>query len=267
MKKFFVLISMILFLGHVLFAGTEWVSFIKIDSKKKKQSNAMDMHTYAQNGNVKQVFKGVERENHFYSQEGYWLFKAADANIYVVDSAKRTYMVLALDQLLQMTGMLGSLVKITIKEHKIDTQVLPDEKILGYNCTHLKIDTKYTMKIKIAFIKKTLRIHEIKEIWGSPDVPGLDQMHKSFLEKDFSTGIEDLDEMIRQQLKQQKKVGFPLKTITHNMHLSKKGKVKMETTTTMTVKKIEKKDFPKTFFEIPADYEHIEMPGAKGKMF
>lgn len=264
MKKAFLLVSMILLSSVMVFSGIQWTTSLKTVGKGKRNNNDIAMTTSAQGGDVKQVFEGVANENPFYTQDGYWLYKNESGDIYVVNDAKRNYMVMNLDSLLQVTGALGQLVKITVSGHTIDTQLLGSEDILGFNCNHLKVTTEYTMKIKVAFIKKTMKIREVKEIWGTTKVPGLNEIGEGFRNKDFKTGIADLDEMIKKEMEQQKKIGFPLKVITQRTEMNKKGKVKNESTTTMTVTKIESKNFPKTFFEVPADYDQVEMPGSKG---
>jgi len=266
MKKIFVFLMIMGFFTFSVFAGVEWFTTIKTTGKGKKANNEIFAHTHAQGGNVKQVFEGVSNENMFYFQDGYWLYKADDNNIYVVNDKKYSYTVISIDGLLQMTGMLGQLVKIKIVDHSIDTEVLPGETLLGYPCNHLKITTTYTMKIKIAFIKKTMRMHEVKEIWGTPKIAGLDEINQAFLRKDFKIGIPDLDELIQEQMEKQKKIGFPLKVITHSVQKNKKGKVKSESTTTMTVTKINAKNFPKSFFEIPGNYDRQEGPWEKKKL-
>lgn len=164
-----------------------------------------------------------------------------------------------------MTGMFGQMVKIQIKDHNIKTEVLGDETICGLPCNHVKVTTEYTMKVKIVFIKKTMKIHEVKEVWATHKMPGMDEINATYKEKDIRTGIEDLDEMIRKNMEQQKKLGFPLKVVTRNIQKNKKGKAKGETITTMEVTEIKTKSFPKSYFEIPADYEEQAAPTAGGK--
>jgi hypothetical protein len=266
-KKIVLLLVVIWLFTVFSLAGVEWITSIKSTGKGKKANNEIDAHTYAQGGNVKQVFEGVVNEDMFHTQDGYWLYKADEDDIYIVNDKKYNYMVIPMDGLLQMTGMLGQLVKIQILDHTINTGVLPEETLLGYPCNHLKVTTDYTMKIKIAFIKKTMKFHEEKEIWGTTKIPGLDEINPGFLKKDFKTGIPDLDEMIQKQMEQQKKIGFPLKVITRTTQMNKKGKVKGKTISTMTVTKINSKNFPESIFEIPANYDRVEGPWEKKKLF
>jgi hypothetical protein len=266
-KKIISLVIVIWLFTVFSLAGIEWTSSIKTTGKGKKANNDIDAQTYAQGGNVKQVFKGVVNEDMFRFQDGYWLYKIKEDNIYIVNDKKFNYMVIPMDGLLQMTGMLGQLVKIEILDHTINTEVLPEETLLGYPCTHLKVTTDYTMKLKILIVKQTIDVHEEKEIWGTTQVPGFDDISPGFLKKDVKTGIPDLDEMIQKEMEQQKKIGFPLKIITNTIHKDKKGKVKDESTTTMTVTKINAKDFPKSFFEVPANYDRVQGPWEKKKLF
>ena len=266
-KKIIAVMFVILLFTAFSFAGVQWTTSIKTIGKGKKANNDIDAHTYAQGGNVKQVFTGVTNEDMFHFQDGYWLYKTNEDNIYIVNDKKYNYMVIPMDGLLQMTGMLGQLVKIEILDHTVNTEVLPDETLLGYPCSHLKVTTDYTMKLKILIVKQTINVHEEKEIWGTTKIPAFDDINPGFLKKDVKTGIPDLDEMIQKEMEQQKKIGFPLKVITNTQHKDKKGKVKDESTTTMTVTEIDAKNFPASFFEIPANYDHVEGPWEKKKLF
>jgi hypothetical protein len=122
------------------------------------------------------------------------------------------------------------------------------------------------MKVKIAFIKKKMIMHEVKEIWATPKMPGYGEINKSFMRKDFKTGIPDLDEFIQKEMEKQKNLGFPLKVVTEQVQKGKKGKVKSKSTTTMEVTKVKTKSFPKGFFEIPGEYDRVEGPGQGKKL-
>jgi len=240
------------------FAGIEWSMKTTTEGRKKGDSQVFTAHVFAQAGDLKQVFEDVSNADDFHMKNGYWLFKNNEENIYVVNEQEKSYMEISLDSLQQLTGFIGQLVKIRILDHTIDSEKLGSETIAGYNCNHLKLTTDYTMKMKIAFIKKTIKVHEVMEIWAVPNLKGFNELNKSFLKKDFKTGIPDLDALIKKQMEKQGKIGFPLKTITHNVQSSKKGKVKSDTTTTMEVTGIKFKKFPKSFFEIPEGYQKME---------
>ncbi len=260
MKKNLSLVLIIVCVALYSFAGVEWIQTITTHGKGKWANNDIISHVYAEKGNLKQVFEGISNENMFYFQDGYWLYKANDEIIYIVNDRNMTYMEMSLDGLLQMLGMFGKLVKVSITDHTIDTEVLPKETIAGYSCNHIKITTDYKMKVKIAFIKKKMIVHEVKEIWASSSMPGLGEINKMFKKKDIKTGIPDLDQFIQKEIEQQKKLGFPLKVVTLQIQKNKKGKVKSKNSTTVEVSKIKTKTFPKGFFEIPGEYDRIKSP-------
>lgn len=267
MKKCLTIITTIIMSAYFSFAGIEWVSTITSEGKKKRDNNQIISHVYAQAGSLKWAFETVSRENPFYMEKGYWLFKSNDENIYVVDDESKSYMEMNLDSLMQLVGIFGKLVKIQILDHSINSEMLNKEQVAGYTCNHMKITTDYTMKMKILVIKKTVKVHEVREIWAAPSFKGFREINQSFVKKDFKTGIPDLDELIKKQMEQQGKIGFPLKVVTHTVQMSKKGKVMSDTTSTMEVSQIKYKNFPKSFFEIPADYQRAEGPEEKQGIF
>lgn len=267
MKKILTILILICLLSFFSYAGIEWTSKITTEGKKKEDSSQITAHVYAQAGDLKQVFTEVSREDNFYMKNGYWLFKADDENIYIVNDEKKSYMVLSLDSLLQLTGMLGQLLKIEILDSTIDSQTLAKETVAGYSCNHIRLTSDYTMKMKIVFIKKTIKVHEVKDIWATPNLKSFNELNKSFLKKNFKSGFSDLDDLIKQQMEKQGEIGFPLKMITYTVQSSTKGKVMSETTSTMEVTDIQAKNFPKTFFEVPAGYQKEEPQEQKKGIF
>ncbi|MCK5058612.1 MAG: DUF4412 domain-containing protein [Candidatus Aminicenantes bacterium] len=263
MKKILTVITLVCVFTLFSFAGIEWSVKTTSEGQKKGESKTFTAHVYAQAGNLKQVFEDVSNADDFHIKNGYWLFKSSEENIYIVNEKEKSYMEMSLDSLMQLTGFIGQLVKIEIRDHTITSEKLGSETIAGYKCKRLKLTTDYTMKMKIAFIKKTIKVHEVKEIWAVPNLKGFNELNKTFLNKDFKTGFPDLDELIKEQMEKQGKIGFPLKTITHNVQRSKKGKVKSDTTTTMEVTGIKFTNFPKSFFEIPEGYQKMETKGNK----
>ncbi|MCU0285777.1 MAG: DUF4412 domain-containing protein [Acidobacteria bacterium] len=269
MKKFSLLLIVSIFLTNIVFAGVEWTTTMTVKSTEKKGNNLIISVVSAEKGNLKQTFTTVDKKNTVFFTEGYWLYKANKDLIYIVNEKEKTYMAMSLDDLLQMAGMFGQLVKFEILNQSVNTEVLPKETVLGFSCNHLNIISDYTIKVKFLFIKKTMTIHEVKELWATPDMTGLNDINKMFQRKNFKTGIAELDAMIQKQIAAQKNLGFPVKSITKQTQLGKKGKVEVETTTTVEITEIKEKSFPDSFFEIPAGYKQITMgeEGGKGGKF
>jgi hypothetical protein len=254
MKKAILTSSLILILAASLCAGVEWRAKIVTDAKAKAQRNAIEQQVFAQGGNVKIVFESVAKENEMYQKGSYWLFKAADSSLYIVNEAEKTYSRLPMDAMLQMTGVVGKLVKIKIKNPVINVEKLGMETILGYPCQHSRMLMEYDMEVKIAIIKSKSHVKIEKETWSTPKFRGMAEMAESFRFRDFKTGIEDLDDLIEQQMKAEAGLGFPLKMITVNTTIDKKGNAKETSRQVMEVLSLGSKNLPASFFEIPAGY-------------
>ena len=254
MKKLIILAILFMF-SLSLYSGIQWTSKITTTGKKKRDQNQIISTVSAQEGIVRQDFIEVKRKQGMYKKNSYWIYNSKDNMIYIVDPKKKTVTPMSMDYLLNMAHMANKLVKIRIEDYSAKSKKLPSEKVMGYACNHVKLITEYKMKMKITIIKKSFHIYEEKEIWGSRNVKGLNNLNKMFLNKNFKTGFEDLDELIRKQMAQHKNIGFPLKTIVKQIYKNKKGKVKSETVTTTVVEDIKIKKFPKSHFEVPADYK------------
>ncbi len=263
MKNLRVLVLLFVFMSSLAFAGVEYVSKITTTSDKKSMNYEMTSTLYAQDGDVKQVYKNVPKSQRaIIMEDGYWLYKGKENTLYIVNDKEKTVTPMSLDAMMQMAGMAGQLVKIEISDHQVKTEDLGKENVLGFSCDHIRITSEYTMLMKIAFIKKTMHINEVKDIWATNDLKFVQDINRAFYEKDFKTGWEDLDKMIEREMKVMKKIGFPMKTVTHTIQKNKKGKVGSDQTTTMEILEMKANSFPASFFEVPKDYQKASMmPG------
>ena len=255
MKKTIFVIFLVFILAMTVFAGVEWRARTLTQSETKGQSNTIVMQVYAGGGNVKQVFESVAYESEMFQKGSYWLFKAADSTLYMVNPAEKTYSLLPMNAMMQMAGVVGKLVKIKIKNPVVESEKLGVETVMGYPCQHSKLLMEYDMEVKIAIIKSKSHEKIEKEVWSTPKFKGMAEMAEAFRFRDFKTGIEDLDDLIEQQVKAEAELGFPLKMITVNTSIDKKGRSKEKSRTTMEVLSLGSKNFPASFFEIPAGYE------------
>jgi hypothetical protein len=258
MKRSFIVILLVIF-AMTAFAGVEWRTKTETVAKAKGQSNTIVMQVYASNGNVKQVFESVADENEMFQKGSYWLFKSEDSTLYLVNPAEKTYSQLPMNALMQMTGVVGKLVKIKIKDPVITNEKLGTETIMGYPCLHSKQLLEYDMEVKVVFIKTKSHEKIEKEVWSTAKFKGMAEMAEAFRFRDFKTGMEDLDNLIEAQIKADAELGFPLKMITVNTSIDKKGNAKETSRQTMEVLSVGSKTFPAQFFEIPAGYEEKQM--------
>lgn len=259
MKKSILIAMLILLFAASSFAGVEWRARIVTEAQVKAQRNTIEQQVFAQGGNVKMVFETVAKENEMYQKGSYWLFKAADNSLYIVNTAEKTYSRLPIDAMLQMAGVVGKLVKIKIKNPVVNLEKLGTETVLGFPCLHTKMLMEYDMEVKIAFIKNKSHVKLEKETWSTPKFRGMEEMAESFRFRDFKTGIEDLDSLIEKQMKAEAGLGFPLKMVTVNTSIDKKGNAKETSRQVMEVLSLGSKNLPAGFFEIPAGYEEKQM--------
>jgi len=254
MKKAIIVVLFILIFAASSFAGVEWKARTVTQAEAKGQSNTIVMQVFAQGGNVKQVFESVEKENEMFQEGAYWLFKAADESFYLVNPKEKTYSRLPINAMLKMAGVVGKLVKVKIKNPVVNLEKMGTEAVLGYPCQHTKMLMEYDMEVKIAIIKSKSHVKIEKETWSTPKFKGMEEMAEAFRFRDFKTGMEDLDALIEQQMKAEAGLGFPLKMVTVNTSIDKKGKAKEASRQVMEVLSVGSKNFPPSFFEIPAGY-------------
>ncbi len=120
MKKTIFVIFLVFIFAVTVFAGVEWRARTVTQAEAKGQSNTIVMQVYASGGNVKQVFESVAYENEMFQKGSYWLFKAADSTLYLVNPAEKTYSRLPMNAMMQMAGVVGKLVKIKIKNPVVE---------------------------------------------------------------------------------------------------------------------------------------------------
>ncbi|MDD8012396.1 MAG: DUF4412 domain-containing protein [Acidobacteriota bacterium] len=254
MKKSILISMFILIFAASSFAGVQWKARTVTQAEAKGQSNTIVQEIFAQGGNVKMVFETVANENEMYQKGSYWLFKAADSSFYLVNPTEKTYARLPMNAMVQMAGVVGKLVKIKIKNPVVNVEKLGTETVMGYPCQHSKMLMEYDMEVKIAIIKSKSHEKVEKETWSTPKFKGLEEMAESFRLRDFKTGMEDLDALVEQQMKAEADLGFPLKMITVNTSVGKKGVAKEKSRQVMEVLSLGNKNLPASFFEIPAGY-------------
>ena len=264
MKKTIFIAMFILLFAASSFAGVEWRTRTVTQAEAKGQSNTVVQQVFAQDGNVKIVFESGAYENEMFRKDSYWLFKAADDSLYMVNPEEKTYARLPINAMMQMAGVVGKLVKIKISNPVINVEKLGTETILGYPCLHSKMLMEYDMEVKIAIIKSKSHERIEKETWSTPKFKGMEEMAESFRFRDFKTGMEDLDALVEQQMKAEAGLGFPLKMITVSTSIGKKGKEKEKSRQVLEVLSLGSKNLPASFFEIPAGYtEKSIIPGTE----
>ncbi|MEO0184995.1 MAG: DUF4412 domain-containing protein [candidate division WOR-3 bacterium] len=256
MRKIIFIICVGLFLCPlILFGGIEWQA--QTTTKTKDQESKVIIHGYAQKGMVREEYVDVSDGKNQLTKKGmYWLYYPDKNDIYIVDPEEKAYFVMNVDSIAKLTGALSKFVKFTISNPKIEVKKLDSENILGEDCQHIQMNTSYDMETKIMIMKVKTHTEESKEIWATS--MHLEDISLNFSKKSFSSGIADLDSMIRKEMEAYEGVGFILKSITTNKTSDAKGKVTSESVTEMVIEKLETKDLNADLFTVPSDYKQIE---------
>ncbi|MBN2347118.1 MAG: DUF4412 domain-containing protein [Candidatus Aminicenantes bacterium] len=264
MKKALMIGLFVVVFAVSAYAGVEWKARTVTQAQAKGQSNTVVMLVSAQGGNVRQLFESVAYENEMFRKGSYWLFKAADETLYLVNPEEKTYSRLPLNAIMQMAGVVGKLVKVKIKNPVVNMEKLGTETLLGYPCQHSRMLMEYDMEVKVAIIKSKSHEKIEKEVWATPRLKAMEEMAEAFRFRDFKTGMEDLDTLIEEQVKAEAGLGFPLKMVTVSTSVDKKGRAKEKSRQIMEVLSLGKKSYPASFFEIPGGYtEKSIMAGAE----
>ena len=244
-------------------AGIEWKTVVRTEPPKGKPS-VMTITSAAQDGNVRQDFEMESgKAAPLQGKNMYWLFQASDRMLYVVDTKEKTITPMSLDQMMAMAQAMGQVVRIEIEDYSVKREAMPDATVLGHSCRHVRLVSDYTMKMKIAFIKKTVRVHQDREIWGCPQLAGMDQVADAFRSKEWKTGLKDLDDLIAKEMAAMGDLGFVLKQVTLEEQFSKKGKSQGVTRTTMEVTELSPKTFDASYFALPEGYRMAAAPGGE----
>ena len=192
-------------------------------------------------GEIKEMLTSKNREDRMFALA--YTKKMISLAERLYKKTKRTELIEIIDRLYE-----------AIEDYNINKEVLSPEVVNGFKCNHIKLHITYKMKMKIAFIKKTFNVEEVKEIWATKDFKYFNDYNNPFIKKNFKTGFEELDKAIKEQIGMYKEIGFPIKTITISIQNKK------ETKTVTEVSNVQQKTFPKSFFEIPKDYQLLESP-------
>lgn len=240
----------------IVYGGIEWQA--QVLTKTKDKESKMVMHGYAQKGMVREEYIEVSEEMNQLTKKGmYWLYFSDKNEVYIVDPEEKSYFVMNIDSLSKFMSALGQFIKFTISNAKIEVQELGAEQVLGIDCKHLQLHSSYDMETKIMIMKIKSHTEETKEIWAT--TRHIEDISLNFSKKSFSTGIADLDSIIRKEMEVYGNIGFILKSITTNKTTDAKGKVSSESSSEMFIENLTVKELSEDLFKIPADYKQIEL--------
>ena len=221
-----------------------------------RNQNVAVVHAWVDGGNARVEFQSGDATGMF--KEGTYLLSLEGSDImYLVNPDEKTIAEINLDQMFAMAGSImeaaGGLVQMEFTDFANEKlEEGPGEPILGYETTHYKFHTGYTMRVGVFGMNRESRSETDTEFWCTDeiDMAGF----RAWLRPDrFRTGNEEMDEMISQQYAQID--CLPLRTITTTMMASGgRGGSDSTSNSTTEVTELREEEIPGSTFELPADY-------------
>jgi hypothetical protein len=260
MKIKCLIIAALLVQSVFVFAGLEWTTKTtsSVDGKEKSVTT---LQGDAQNGNVREEVIDIKgKDSSGFKKGSYFLYKGDSNNVTIVDTEKKSYMELPLDN---MMGAVGQVMDIKVSNVKTTSTKLPDEVVNSYPCSHVRIDSSYDMETKIAFITSNTHIEQSQEIWGTDKISAK-EFAAVYKNKAFRTSIKELDQMIEKQASAYKGMNFVLKMVmTQKNTDASNPKSAQNVITQMIVDKVEQKQLNDDMFMVPAGYKRTEAAAPK----
>lgn len=181
--------------------------------------------------------------------------------IYLVNPAEKTYSKLDMEQLLKMVQALGGMVEMKVENPKaVHARGTQDATIAGLPAKHYTMDTSYTMKVKVMFIKSSSQVSSHKDLWFTESFPV--QVMDYFQSKSVKTGFGELDKII--ELERTKVPGVLLKSKSTTENKDQKGKV-TKSYDEFEITAWEKASLSADLFSVPAGYKETSMLGGSAE--
>jgi hypothetical protein len=186
----------------------------------------------------------------------YAVTKDAGKTLYLVNPAEKAYSTWDLEGMAGMAGGAMKMMNMKISGAKVETLLEEDGgKILGYPTKHYRFRTSYATEMNFMGMKQSTKTLQEEDVWATA---ALNDAALGFWmkKKDFQTGDEELDKMMKGTL--DKVQGFPLKRVVATTTEDSAGTrqvVKM--TAEVTALKESKPDAK--LFEIPAGYQETPL--------
>lgn len=254
-KKFFIcLLVLTIVQSCLVLAGLEWHT--KIVNKRGEKEGVGNIHLYAQEGNVREEFtKG--KVNPLAKEGSYFLYKSEGNMVYLVNPKDKTYAEFPLELMLQSMSS-SQMMQITISNAKVDVKKLAMETIGSYKCEHIVINSSYDMKMKVVFMSMEHHIEQAHELWITKDIP-IKDVSENYFQKSFKTGLKDLDDLIKKYQDIIGNKGFTVKSLLEQKTTDLKTQKTEHTITEMDIYDVQSKKLDSSLFEIPANYNKVEL--------
>jgi len=204
----------------------------------------------------------TDSENPMAKTGMYMITKDGGKSVYMVNPEDKQYFAWDVDALTGAAGGMMKMMNLKFTDPRIEKLgEEPGDTIAGLPTTHYTYRITYGQSMKILMIKKNSKVTKVQEVWAAPRL--VDAALGTYLRKEPpSFGDESFDALVRTEMAAMK--GFPLRMKTVQTDTDDKGKSET-TTTVIEVTKLELElAAPAGTFEIPPDYEEVQMPAMMG---
>ncbi len=265
-----VALPMLALLAALVFPGLasaghyyEAVTVSDAGQKKKKQNEEMKVRAWVDGPSAKVEFLSGEKEG-FFSAGSYLVTTDGGETVYLVNPSEQTYgsfdmeaMMATMGQVMDMMSQTGGMMKMEFAD--VASEMLSEESggsVLGYDTTHYRWKSGYTMRMKMMGFKQETRVDMIQDVWSTTDLEARGFGVWLRPDRALQTGNEEFDKLISSQAATVR--GFPLKTVNVSTTTNKKGK-SMQTTSTTEVTTLREESIPASTFGWPDSYTEIEI--------
>jgi hypothetical protein len=259
-----VLLSLVLLAATAQGAGYYYEARTVTQGEKQKQRDEMKVKAWVDGPKAKIEFVTTGQKKGMFSDGSYLLTKDAGETVYLVDPKEKTYAEFDLEQMMAAAGQAMAMLEQMGGMFQMEFTDVYNEKlsegsggsVLGYDTTHYRYKSGYTMKLGMMGFKQQNRVDMIQDLWCTDhfDAAGFGVWLRP--DRALKTGNEEFDKLINSQMAKVK--GFPLKAVNVSTTTNKKGKAVQHTSTT-EVTTLREESVADATFEVPAGYTETQI--------
>uniref|UniRef100_A0A7C4UGC3 DUF4412 domain-containing protein n=1 Tax=candidate division WOR-3 bacterium TaxID=2052148 RepID=A0A7C4UGC3_UNCW3 len=247
---------LLLFVFISLFAGVKWETTIV--SQGKSGTSTIKTTGYAEGDFVRIEYVDVQGKETMSKKGEYWLYDTKKNVIFIVDNENKEYIEIPMNDLSSLMKGIGDVVKIDIKNPKIEIKQIGEEIVNGYKCNHYLITKSYETEMSVMIMKVKMRTEEAEDVWATNE-DLFSGISRNYVNSKFKSGLKALDDMIDKEIETYKITGFPIKIISIRKTYDNQNKLTEEHKTETNVTKIVKENINPSMFTIPSDYKKSEL--------
>jgi hypothetical protein len=162
-----------------------------------------------------------------------------------------------MEQLLKTVQAVGGMMEMKVENPKASQSRGPqDTTVAGLPAKHYVMETSYTLKVKVLFMKSSSQVSSHKDLWFTESFPV--QVMDYFQNRSVKTGFGELDKLI--ELERTKVPGILVKSRTATENKDDKGKV-TKSWDEFEITGYEKTALADDLFKVPAGYKETPLLG------